>query len=153
MDAEELYQKIASYCAYQERSLKEVTQKLVSWEVPDSLHQKYIDLLISEKYLEQERFANTFARSKIHLKKWGKTKVKIHLRQKGVDESTINDSLSQISPEEYRENAKKLVLIKRRNLKQSNNKVLDAQKIVRYLLSKGFEMDVIKKALDEPLDF
>lgn len=151
MDVQSLYHKIAQYCAFQERSLQEVTTKLKAWEVPEELHETLIQLLIEEGYLDQARFANTYTRGKINLKKWGKAKVRLHLKHKGVDEEAIQQSLGQIDMEQYLENANKLVLQKLKTIKDRSNPLVVKQKIYRFLLSKGFEMEVIQKAVDKVL--
>jgi regulatory protein len=148
MDANALYLKIANYCAYQERSLKEVETKLKAWEVPEELHEQLIQLLFEEGFLSQERFANTYTRGKINLKKWGKTKVKMYLKHKGIDDETIQNSLGQVDEQAYLENAQKLAKHKLNTIKDQENPLVVKQKIYRFLLSKGFEMDVIQKATD-----
>jgi regulatory protein len=147
MDVKALYHKIANYCAYQERSLQDVEGKLKAWQVPDELHSQLLALLEQEGYLNQERFAHTYTRGKVYLKKWGKAKVKMYLRQKGVDEATIQESLAQVGEAEYLENAKKLALAKRHSLKDKDAPLVTKQKIYRYLVSKGFEGEVVQKAL------
>lgn len=151
MDAQSLYHKIAQYCAFQERSFLDVSNKLKAWEVPEELQETLLQLLIEEGYLDQERFANTYTRGKINLKKWGKTKVRMHLKHKGVDDEAIQQSLGQIDMDQYHDNAYKLALQKLKTIKNQDNALIVKQKIYRYLLSKGFEMDIIQKAVDKVL--
>ncbi|HTF81939.1 MAG TPA: regulatory protein RecX, partial [Cytophagales bacterium] len=146
MDARALYLKIANYCAYQERSLQDVEAKFKKWEVPEDLHNEFIKLLIEDGYLDQERFVNTYTRGKIYLKKWGKTKIRMYLKNKGIDEDTINNSLSKVDNTDYLDTAKKLALAKKSQLKGKDTTTVTKQKIFRYLLSKGYEADVVMQA-------
>jgi regulatory protein len=77
-------QKIQDYCAYQERCHQDVSNKLKSWGlIPDA-----IDMLLGElmqhNFLNEERYARSFARGKFRIKKWGRIKIRLELKKKGV---------------------------------------------------------------------
>lgn len=148
MDANELYLKVANYCAYQERSIKEVCDKMHKWEVPTDLQPQFLDLLQEEGYLNQQRFSHSFTRGKSTIKKWGKNKIKMHLKLKGVNDETINQSLQTIDSDEYFEVAKRLALKKIHSLTRETDKNVMFQKVVRYLLSKGYEFDIAMRVLN-----
>ena len=59
--------KVLRYCAYQDRCTQEVRNKLATFDIPDSDKKKIMQLLVDEGYLDDERYASTFVRSKIHL--------------------------------------------------------------------------------------
>jgi regulatory protein len=146
MDVNSLYLKIANFCAYQDRTSIEVYKKMKLWEFPDELHDQFIELLKEESYLNEERYAKSYSRGKANLKKWGKNKIKLHLQHKGIDPETISDSLQEIDPETYQKNAIKLISKKMDGIKDKSNPIEVKQKIYRFLLSKGFELEAITKA-------
>ena len=72
---QEATKKMERYCAYQERCHKEVTEKLRNMKmIPEAIDQ-IVGHLIQENYLNEERFAKSFARGKINIKKWGKNRI------------------------------------------------------------------------------
>src|SRR5690554_4347267 len=93
--------KAESYCAYQERSQQEIRDKLYSWGVyPDDVENIIVDL-ISENFLNEERFAHAYASGKFNIKKWGKGKITSGLKFKQVPPRLIKDALNTIDPDEY----------------------------------------------------
>ncbi len=88
--------KIARYCAYQERSHIEVEQKLYSFGITPAQVQEILAWLITENYINEERYAIAFAGGKFRIKKWGKLKIANRLEQKKISQYSINKSLSHI---------------------------------------------------------
>jgi regulatory protein len=94
-------EKIKKYCAYQERTHKEVREKLKSIQCHYREIDEIIVALIEEDFLNEERFAITYARGKFRMKSWGKQKIKYALKMKGISEYCIKKGLAQIPEEEY----------------------------------------------------
>lgn len=134
--------KIEQYCAYQERSQQEVRDKLYDM----GLHQKEVEELISElvvdNFLNEERFAITYARGKFRIKHWGKNKIKQNLKLKKVSEYCIKKALKEIDPDEYYEVLKTELQKKSEKLKDKDP-FIRKNKIAQYLGSRGFEMDLV----------
>ena len=86
---EEALQKAKQYCAYQERSHSEVKEKLYSFGLYKKDVDELLSELISENYLNEERFAIMFAGGKFRIKQWGRIKIKYALKQKQVSEYCI----------------------------------------------------------------
>ena len=134
--------KIEQYCAYQERSQQEVRDKLYDM----GLHQKEVEELISElvvdNFLNEERFAITYARGKFRIKHWGKIKIKQSLKLKRVSDYCIKKALKEIDGDEYLEVLKK-VMIKKAEKVKDKDPYIPKNKIAQYLASRGFEQDLI----------
>ena len=64
--------KLANFCAYQERSQQEVREKLVKMGISSDDLEDIIVFLISENFLNEERFAIAYAGGKFRVKHWGK---------------------------------------------------------------------------------
>ena len=143
MRFEELIQKLESFCAYQERCLCDIQNKLTQLEANDSESKKVINHLIKHRYFDQSRFAKTFAQGKLRMNKWGKAKIKAALISKFVENNIINDALSSIEREEYSNILKGLIDRKRTELSNEKDEWSKKQKILRFLGSKGFSYDEI----------
>jgi len=143
---EEALQKLKHYCAYQERCHSEVKEKLYSLGVWKKDHDEIIAGLIEENYLNEERFAIAFAGGKFRIKQWGRVKIKYELKQKQVSEYSIKKALKQIDEEEYLKTVNKLAKEKYAALK-SEQYLMREKKTMDYLMGRGFEADLVKKAL------
>ena len=97
----EALQKIAAFCAYQERNQKEVEQKLKSYGLDEDEAGEIIIRLSREKLLDEERFAQAFVRGHYRHKKWGRRRIMQELKQKGISEYCIKSGLKEIDGEEY----------------------------------------------------
>ena len=83
-DEKAAYVKAEHYCAYQERSQQEVRDKLYEWGLwPDAV-ENIISELISNNFLNEERFAKAYAQGKFNQKGWGRIKIKQALKLKKV---------------------------------------------------------------------
>ena len=141
-------EKIQAYCAYQERCHMEVTMKLKSW----GLIQEAIDLLIIEliqfNFLNEERYARSYARGKFRIKKWGKLKIRMALKKREVSFKCIDIAMLEIDDKTYLNTLKELLQKKNDVLKETNSYKRKI-KLIRYLVTRGYEYDLIHDALVE----
>lgn len=140
---EQALQKLKHYCAYQERCHSEVKEKLYSLGVWKKDHDELIATLIEENYLNEERFATTFAGGKWRMKQWGRVKIKYELRQKQVSDYCIKKALKQIDEEEYLRLLKELASDKYAALKNEQY-LVRKKKTMDYLINRGFELELVK---------
>ena len=130
------------YCAYQERSQQEVRDKLYSM----GLHRKEVEMilsqLISDGFIREGRFAAAFAGGKFRMKKWGKTKIKLALKQKAVSDPLIKSALSQISDTDYRKTLEEVIRSKSKLVKEKDE-FKRKHKIASYAISRGFEPELV----------
>ena len=141
-------EKARKYCAYQERSQQEVRIKLRQWQIRNEDAEGIIAKLIEEKFLNEERFAIAFAGGKFRIKKWGRIKIEIELRKKGVSEYCINIALSQINEKDYLKTLKEIILKKENELKKENY-LVKKKKIIQFAISKGFESEIVFGIINE----
>lgn len=145
---EQALQKLRQYCAYQERSHYEVQQKLWDLGVRRAEHDEIISTLIEEDYLNEERFARAFAGGKFRMKDWGRKKIYYALKEKQVSEYSIKKAMKEIDDEEYKNVLKELAEKKYAALK-SEQYLVRKKKTMDYLLQKGYEADLVTKAVNE----
>ena len=144
----EALQKIAAYCAYQERSHKEVAAKLRSYGLDEDEAGEIIIRLSREKLLDEVRYAQSFVRGHVNQKKWGRRRLLQELKQKGLSEFCIKAGLKEIDPDVYYQNLLDLLDKKNRQEKEKHPH-RRRQKISVFLTGKGYEQDLIKMALDD----
>ena len=135
-----ILKKVLRYCAYQDRCTQEVRTKLATFDMPDSEKAKILKLLVDEGYLDDERYASTFVRSKIHLKKWGVNKIKMSLKMKGISDEIISNALSEIDPEIYKDELIKVLKAKKINESDPYKK---KAKLAQYAMQKGYEPTLV----------
>jgi regulatory protein len=141
-------QKIAGFCAYQERTHAEVRERLREWGIWGDEAEEMILYLIEKNYLNEERFAKAFAGGKFRVKNWGKMRIKQELKQKGMSEYCVKIGLSEIDDQTYFETIKKLINRKSGEF-DFDNPFLKKQKIARYIIGKGYESELVWRFLGE----
>lgn len=137
--------KLESYCAYQERCMQEVQKKLVSWSIFYEDQDILISDLISNNFLNEERFAKAYAGGKFRMKKWGKQKIKNHLKQKNISNYSIKKGLEEIELDDYLETITYLADKKWASLQ--GDKWEKITKVNRFLFNKGYENEYIQETL------
>ena len=148
-----VYIKAANYCAYQERNHSEVRKKLQALYVEDGDCEIIISQLITDNYLNEQRYAETFAGGKFRIKKWGKRKILFELKKKHLSEYTLRTALKDIKEDDYKATIIKLTKAKLVTLsKIETNKLKIKMKLVTYLLQKGYEHELIWQTVSMLLD-
>ncbi len=143
---DELLHKAASYCSISEHCSSEVDLKLRAWEVAEGDRKKIIEQLIDDDFINEKRYAKSFVRDKFHLNKWGKIKITMALREKGIDKELINSALEQIDEGEYQEMLATLLKAKQKTIKYEFEYEKQG-KLFRFAQCRGFENHVVERVL------
>ena len=146
---EKAFQKAKYYCAYQERCHAEVKKKLYSFGLYKNEVELLMSQLIEENYLNEERFAIAFAGGKFRIKQWGKTRIKYELKQRQVSDYSIKKALSAIPDDDYEKTLQKLATEKLATLKTEKNIFTKRSKLQNYLVSKGYEFNMVVEIVRE----
>jgi regulatory protein len=141
----------AKYCAMQERSQQQLRDKLYDWGLYGDEVEEVISWLISEDFINEERFAQSYVRGHFNQKKWGRIKIKQGLEQKKISAYCIKVGMKEIDNEEYQNTINSLLEKKWKTLKESNQ-YIKKQKAVRYLLQKGYESDLVWESVKTLID-
>lgn len=144
----EATRKLEGYCAYQERCHKEVVQKLRDMGMIQEVIDQIATHLIQENYLNEERFAQSFARGKFNIKKWGRIRIVNELKFRGISKYNIKTALKEIDSDLYHSTLdalakKKLGQITENNIQKRRKKLAD------YLLYRGWESHLVYEKLKE----
>lgn len=143
---EELLHKAASYCSISEHCISEVETKLDAWCVGCDDKSTIIKRLIAEDFINEKRFCIFFVKDKFRFNKWGKIKISFALKEKGIENALISEALNTIDDGEYEELLASILKTKLVGLKYEFEYEKQG-KLFRFAQSRGFENNVIEKAL------
>ena len=145
---EEAKQKVLRYCAYQERSHQEVKNKLYEFGLYSSDVNEIISHLITEGFLNEERFAKAFAGGKFRMKNWGRIKIIRELEAKGLTRNCIKLGLKEIDEQDYKASLIRLLQKKDEQIME-DNLFVRRDKIAKYAIQKGFEPELVWAAVKQ----
>ena len=138
--------KAANYCAYQERTQQQVRDKLYTLGLHTDDVEEILASLIIDNFINEERFARSFASGKFRLKNWGKLKIRFFMERLGLSEYCIVKGLEEIDGMEYFETLNHLV-DERLNKSQDENVYKLNKKTADYLINKGYEPEIVWETL------
>ena len=138
----EATRKLENYCVYQDRCHKEVIIKLREMGMIPIAIDEVIGHLIQENFLNEERFARSFARGKFNIKKWGKNRIVNELKQRDITKYNINLALKEIEEGIYLETLE-LLAEKRVGQLTETNVFKKRKKLADYLLYRGWESPLV----------
>ncbi len=134
--------KLEYYCSYQERCHAEVVQKLQQLHMIPQAIDTIVVHLIENNFLNEERFARSFARGKHRIKKWGKLRIVNELKFRGISKYNIDSALKEFTTEEYFETFDTLADTTWNSIKESNI-LKKKKKFCDFLIRKGYESNLI----------
>ena len=140
--------KLQQYCAYQDRCHKEVTEKLQQMHMIPEVIAVIIAELIQDNFLNEERFAKSFARGKFRIKKWGRMRIVRELKFRNVSKYNIDTALKEIDTSEYFNTLDELAK-KRNDAVTETNPFKRKKKIADYLLYRGWESHLVYEKVNE----
>ncbi|MDP5171847.1 MAG: RecX family transcriptional regulator [Bacteroidia bacterium] len=140
-----ILKKLYAYCAYQDRCRKEIEEKMKEWELPEEEWESWMAHLEAERFWDEARFVKSFVRGKFFHKQWGPLKIRQELRQRDIPEQMISATLAREIPhEEFTQTLEKLIDKKWREYRETNR-----DKLIRFLLQKGYKWDEFGKMLPQ----
>ena len=146
MTEQEAYLRLAALCAQAEHCEYEMQEKMRRWEIAGDAQARVMQRLITERYVDDERFARAFANDKEKYNKWGRRKVEQAMWLKHIAEDIRQRVLDSIDDEEYIAILRPLLQQKRRSVKARNDYEL-RQKLIKFAIGRGFTMDIIKQCI------
>ena len=143
--------RLEAYCAYQERCHREVVAKLRTMGMIPLAIDDIVVHLIHYGFLNEERYARSFARGKFYNKKWGKLRIQRELKARGLTDYNIEVGLSEITDDDYYNTLNLLAEKKQATIKEKNPYKAKA-KLANFLLYRGFEPELVYEIVDELYD-
>ena len=145
---DQVLDKMAKYCAYQERCVKDVRDKLKTFEIPEEEKAKILDYLLDNRFVNDERFVKSFVRGKVNQSGWGVNKIRFHLIQKGIEKDIIEEALGQTDEEVYRQRLIEILKTKAKTVKADSD-FEKKRKLAAYAMQKGFEGSLVWETLKD----
>ncbi len=150
MNKEEALKKLQHYCAYQDRCHREVLRKLNSLGIWGDWAEEIKAELVRENFLNEERFARSYARGKFRIKAWGKVRIIRELKKRGISDYCIRAGVSEIDEADYPKMLQMLLEKKRLSL-EGEAVPLVRKKLIEHALRKGYEKELIYPLVDDLL--
>lgn len=146
----DLFIKLCRYCAYRERAISEVINKMNDLEIKPNVQADLLYLLQEENFLNEARYAKSFVQGKFRYNSWGKNKIFKALLEKKVNFELINTAITSIEDDDYTDKIKELLHKKHKQVKTKN--VFETRKkIADYLQRKGYEIGLVWEILKEEI--
>lgn len=139
--------RLQRYCAYQDRCHQEVRRKLLDLGIYGDDLENIIAELITDNFLNEERFARSFARGKFQTKGWGRLRILQELKARQISAYCQRKALEEIPEMAYREKLEQVLQKKSREL-DGEEPFKARQQLVQYALRRGYEMELILEAVD-----
>ncbi len=146
-EAEALH-RYAAYCSKAERCIYDVLTKLNQTTLGQEAKERIIARLLKERFIDEERFCRCFVNDKLIFNKWGKTKIKMELKRRHIPSNLIEQHLSEVNAETYIDDLS-LLLKKKKEKTTAKNKYDLQNKLIRYGLSRGYEMAQVIQCLKQ----
>lgn len=145
-DPARILERIGKYCVYQERCTGDIEKKLKEWNVAAAKIPAILDRLRKEGFLDDSRFVRGFVGGKLRVNHWGRVRIRYELRCRNIPENIIESGLNEISQEAYNDIINMLIIKKRKEI--GMRKTGDPrQKILNFVVGKGFEYEAVWKVL------
>lgn len=152
MTYDQALSRAASLCATAERCPSDIHSKALSWGLSEDEVARLVAHLVQEKFLDEARYAHAFANDKSRFQHWGRTKIRYALRAKGISDTVINTALDSVidDTEAYLDQCVTLLQGRMRGMSLPLSPQ-DRARLYRFAAQRGFESDIILRAVDRLL--
>ena len=138
--------RMADLCARSEQCSYDIEQKLRRYGLNNEEISEILKFLSENKFVDDGRFARSFARDKVRFAGWGPMKIKMALAAKRIETGDITEALKAVEDTDNQAALQRALKSKVRNLDPNDHN--DRQKALRYLMSRGFKADDCLKAVE-----
>ena len=147
MTEEQVLNKLTTLCARGEHCQQEMLDKMRKWEIEEDVQARVMEYLLKEKFIDEERYTRLFVEEKIKFNKWGRKKLEQALYMKRIPRSIYAPILDEVDEDNYEEVLRPLLEAKRKSVTGKSEYEIRG-KLIRFALSRGFDMDTILSVLD-----
>ena len=148
LSPDQVLDKMAKYCAYQERCVNDVTEKLKTYDLPAKDREAILLYLLDNRFVNDERFTKAFVKGKVNQSGWGLNKIRFHLTQKGISKELIANVLQEQDAEIYRQRLIDILKAKSKTIKAESD-FERTRKLAAFAMQRGFEASLVWEVLKE----
>ena len=144
-DALKVLDKLRRLCSRREYCTSDILKK--ASEALDGDHnraEEVLQVLVSERYVDDLRYASAYARDKASISGWGEVKIKYMLSAKGIAKDVIAKALEEIDEGKAESRLEKLLENKWKSLKDDPQ---GKMKLIRFALGRGYGYEDISSLL------
>ena len=143
----EVHTKMAAICSRSEQCSPDIMKKIIASGIDGDDAEKIIDQLKKEKFIDDDRYINSYISEKFRMNKWGKIKIRYYLKMKGLNDELISNALDGMDQEKYKEALIKTMREKAGTIKKKN-KFEKMGQIIRFAQNRGFEPELIHRYIN-----
>lgn len=136
------YDKALNYLDYRPRSVKEIRDYLSRKDYSNDVITSVIDKLHSAGLVDDRRFARQWIEWRANTRPRSRMQLIKELRQKGIDNEIIDQSVAEIDDQVEIQQIKQLIA-------KYENRYSSREKLLAYLSRQGYSYDVIRQAFSE----
>lgn len=141
--------RLTDLCSCGEYSSAEALERLRKWGITGRAAIDIVQRLIDERFIDDERFARAFVRSKVIHSGWGRVKIRAALFQKGIERELIDLALDEeVDEQTYYANLASALRSKARSMPEFLDSDCRA-KLLRFAAGRGYEPGLIMEMLPE----
>ncbi len=140
---QQAYQKLTALCARGEHCQYELLEKMRQWNLDEQTQAQIMQRLLTERYVDDERYARAFTHDKLYYNQWGPRKIEQALRFKHLDSAIIRSVIDEIDENEIFEILRPLLHQKQKTV-TGRTRYERSVKLTRWALSRGFTLDQIR---------
>lgn len=138
-DAKALLLRMAGLCSRSEQCEYDIRQKLYKAGISEDDRDRIIDYLKEHQYIDEYRFAKSYAHDKCHFQAWGPYKIRMMLAAKRIPGAVISEALNSVEQSDWDEALRRATETKAKNLDLTGpNARTERMKLRRFLISRGF---------------
>lgn len=135
-------------CSRKEYCTFDIKQKLYRLNLSSEESERIITELQKHKFIDDVRYTRSYINDKISFSKWGLVKIRYSLKLKQIPHNIMNEVLEEIEPELLTDQLLPIIKQKMESVK-ANSEYEKRNKVIRFALSRGFEMTDIIKCIDK----
>src|SRR6185295_15987174 len=139
------FQRAAKLLAAKPRSVAELRERLAERCSNKSVIETVIARLREYGYLDDERYALTYAASKVQQQPIGRRRLEVSLARKKVDRAVADEALDQVFAETSEEDLLDRAIEKRIRLRGRPKTRAEAKSLFDHLLRQGFPFELVSE--------
>ena len=148
---DQLLSRAMHLCSRQEKCSSDILKKLSGWGADEEESTRILKKLTEGKFIDDRRYAKAYTRQQHTLRKWGRIKIRMVLKQKGIPEAWIDEALEELDEQEYLQTLREEIQKKRRTLKDKNRYDLLAR-LQKFAYARGYEPALARRVAEEVMN-
>lgn len=147
MSEEQAFSQLAARCAAAEYCPDDMRRKMAAWLLPEGAEERILQRLVDNRFIDENRYAEAFARDKFRYNRWGAQRIRIELQRRHIAPGIIETALGTIDETDADDTLCRLLAQKRRTTR-GHSAYEVKMKLLRFALGRGFSMEQARRCLD-----